>query len=186
MKVNKDFFSNIISYLPVVVCLFLLAISVTYISNYRDVWYALTITFCLDFFYNKRYLSFKFDKIRIYYSVVFLFFCLFFIYQPFENSSTYSHLLLRNRICLSGLALCGLLGLNNKHKISYYLNTIIISAVASIIYLVFFKIGFLSFWEAENKMAIFTPARIEFINNHMVYNVYMNLAIVSIWYIQSI
>ena len=34
-------------------------------------------------------------------------------------------------------------------------------------------------------MAIFTPARIEFINNHMVYNVYMNLAIVSIWYIVS-
>ena len=185
MKVNKDFFSNIISYLPVAVCLFLLAISVTYISNYRDVWYALTITFCVDFFYNKRYLSFKFNKIRIYYSVVFLFFCLFFIYQPFENSSTYSHLLLRNRICLSGLALCGFLGLNNKHKLSYYLNTIIISAVASIIYLVFFKIGFLSFWEAENKMAIFTPARIEFINNHMVYNVYMNLAIISIWYIVS-
>ena len=171
----------VISYLPVLVSLCVLSIA---IIGAKGMWAALLpIVFILDFIYNRRYKDFKMNKERVYYSVVILFFLLFYIYYPFEKDTQYTALLLEKRYFLLVGAFCGFLGLNERHKLSYYLNTIIITAVVSIAYLIIIKIGFLGFLFSEDRANLFTSTRIAYLNNHMVFNLYMNLAVISVWYI---
>ena len=170
-----------ISYLPVFISLCVLSIA---IIKAKGMWSALLpISFVIDFIYNKRYIDFRISRKRIYYSIVMLFFLLFYIYYPFEEDTKYTNFLLEKRYFLIVGAFCGFLGLNERHKLSYYLHTIIITAVTSILYLIFIRIGFLNFLLSENRANLFTYARIVYLNNHMVFNLYMNLAIICIWYI---
>ncbi|MDO4782412.1 MAG: O-antigen ligase family protein [Capnocytophaga felis] len=184
-KKLNNVIGEIINYLPVLGCLSVLSTDIFYISNTRDLWYVIPITLLIEFIYNKRWKTFTYNKMHIYYGVVFLFFLLFFLYYPFEQHTLYFDYLLKTRIPLSGLALCGILGLTNYHKLSYYLNAIIVVALFSIFYLVVLKIGFFEFLNSGNRAELFTQTRISFVNHHMKYNIYLNLALVSIWYIVS-
>lgn len=170
-----------ISYLPMLILLCILSIS---IIGPKRIWsILLIIAFSIDFIYNKRYNFFKISREKIYYCSIMLFFFLFYIYYPFEEDTKYTHFLLDKRSFLIVGGFCGFLGLNERHRLSYYLKTIIITAVISILYLIFVRIGFLNFLLSENRASLFTHARIVYLNNHMIFNLYMNLAIISIWYI---
>lgn len=170
-----------ISYLPVFVSLCILSLAIIRVKDFWSV--LLSISFIVDFIYNKKYKDFKMSRERIYYCTIILFFLLFYIYYPFEKDTKYTLFLLDKRYFLIVGAFCGFLGLNERHKLSYYLKTIIITAVISILYLIFIRIGFLNFLLSENRANLFTHARIVYLNNHMVFNLYMNLAIICIWYI---
>lgn len=177
--------TNIINYAPVISCLLLLISCIFYVGKARDLWYIVPVTLCIEFFYNKRWKKFLFDKKRIYYFVVLLFFLLFFIYYPFEENIGFRSFLLKNRLPLSGLALVGFLGFNTHHKLSYYLHTIIVTALFSVCYIVFMKIGIEEFIISDKKTELFMYARITAINSHMMFNLYLNMALVSLWYLYS-
>ncbi|WP_303076165.1 O-antigen ligase [Capnocytophaga sp.] len=92
---------------------------------------------------------------------------------------------MRNRLPLLGLGVVGFLGLNKHHKLSYYLHTLLVTSLVAIGFLIFGKIGFWNFISSENRTLLFTTARIEFINSHMMFNLYLNVTLVAIWYLLS-
>lgn len=176
---------GIIDYLPVVACLALLFSSIFYINKFRDLWYAVPVTFLIEYVYNKRWTDFCWDKRKTYYVVMLLFFLLFFAYFPFEKHSQYSEILLRNRVPLLGLAVVGFLGFSNVHKLSYYLNVFVVTSLFSIVYIVFFQIGIVEFITSNERGQLFTTARINIVNSHMMFNLYLNISLVCIWYLFS-
>lgn len=185
IKESRSILGLIVNYLPVLACLSVLATDVFYISNTRDLWYAIPITLIIEFVYNQRWKNLIYNRIHIYYTVVFLFFLLFFLYYPFEQHTFYTNYLLKTRIPFSGLVLCGFLGFTHHHKLSYYLNVSIVAVLFSIFYLIVLKIGLFEFLNSNNKAELFTQTRIVFVNHHMKYNMHLNLALVGIWYIVS-
>lgn len=182
---KKENINLIINHLPVISCLLLLASCIVYINKFRDLWYVVPVAFLMEYIHNKRWTDFVWNTKRLYYVIVLLFFTLFFTYIPFEDTFEYREMLLRNRIPLLGLGVVGFLGLNKYHKLSYYLHTLLITSLVTIGFLVLVKIGFLNFISSENKTLLFTTARIEFVNSHMMFNLYLNITLVAIWYLLS-
>ncbi len=147
---------------------------------------ALTLFFgtsIIEFFVDQKWKSIKFDKVTWYFIVIGIFFLLSFIYYPFENNHEYFHNLTERRLALLGFSLIGIVGLNKLFKLSYFLNTIILTAIALICYLVFVKIGIAEFITNPAREDLFTQARILNVNSHMAFNLYLNLALASVWYL---
>ena len=53
------------------------------------------------------------------------------------------------------------------------------------LYIVCYKIGLGNFIAAEDKTWAFANERIASVNHHMKYNMYLNLALIGIWYLLS-
>lgn len=177
---------NVINYIPVLGNVILLSFSIFYINKFRDLWYIVPATFLLEFIYNERWKDFNWNEKKIYYIVIILFFSFYFIYFPFEENLNYHYLLLRNRTALLGLAIVGFLGINSTyHKLSIYLHTFIITSFVIILYLIFIKIGFYSFITSQDKTTLFMMTRITWVNSHMMFNLYLNISLLCIWYILS-
>lgn len=147
-------------------------------------YYVFFLSYIAEFIIDKRWQNFKFTKIHIYYLGMVLFFILPLLYYPFDTT-TYFKLLIEKRYPLLGIGIIGFFGLNDKYKLNYFLNTIIISAVAVILYLLIFKVGIINFITRPDRDALFTLGRTEAINQHMMFNFYLNLALISIWYMIS-
>lgn len=176
--------STFINYAPVVSSMALIFKRIKYISSSRDIWVIILISFTIEFLYNKRYINFKITNQRIFYCALFLFSSLFLVYMPFERHTNFFYLFTIYRVPLMVLSFCGFLGFNQMHKNIFYLNSFIATCLISIFYLVVMKIGFFEFIESDNKL-IFTECRIEYLNNHMKYDLYLNLGVISAWYILS-
>lgn len=167
--------------------LLFLAVNIVYIRHWRDLWIILPISLSIEFIYNKRWRGFQWEKKHWYLCVVLLYFSLYYLHLPFEETyyRGWQRDLVRNNLQLLVLTYCAFLGFGKEHKLSYYLNTVIVVAVLSVLYLLFYKIGWRTFINTENKQGIFYASRVEVINHHMKYNMYLNLALIAIWYLLS-
>ena len=176
-----------INYLPVVCFLVFLIANVVYIHRWRDLWIILPLSLTIEFVYNKRWQGFKWEAKHWYLCIVLLYFSLFYLHLPFEKLyyRSWVKILERNNAYLLLLVFCGFLGFGKEHKLSYYLNTLIVVAVLSVLYIVCYKIGLGNFIAAEDKTWAFANERIASVNHHMKYNMYLNLALIGIWYLLS-
>ncbi|AMD84557.1 O-antigen ligase [Capnocytophaga haemolytica] len=176
-----------VNYLPVVCFLIFLIANVVYIHRWRDLWIILPLSLSIEFIYNKRWQSFKWEAKHWYLCIVLLYFSLFYLHLPFEKLyyRSWVKILERNNAYLLLLVFCGFLGFGKEHKLSYYLNTLIVVAVLSVLYIVCYKIGLGNFIAAEDKTWVFANERIASVNHHMKYNMYLNLALIGIWYLVS-
>jgi len=140
------------------------------------------VSYFVEIFVDKKWKSIAFDKKSLYYFVMLFFFLLALIYYPFD-SSHYFKGLLEYRYPLLGFGIVGILGLNERYKLNYFLNTLIISSVIVILYLIFVEVGVKEFFVESNRNFLFTEARRLHVNQHMMFNFYLNLSLISIWYI---
>jgi len=172
-----------VNYLNLFSILYITASSIYYYPVQKIGFYLFFGSYFLELLLEKKWLNIKMDKKHFYYIVLFLFFLMALIYYPFENSTKYTMLLLEKRFSLFGFALVGFLGVNNKFKLNYFLNTFIISSIVAIVYLVFVRVGIHEFISDPLRADVFKILRIQYVNSHMVFNFYLNIALISTWYI---
>jgi O-antigen ligase len=141
------------------------------------------ISFLIEIFLEKKRKSIQFDRKRFYFIILALFFMIALLSYTFDDTPKYFNYLLTKRYPLIAFALVGFFGLNKKFKLNYFLNTFIITSIATIIYLVFFQIGILEFISNSDRALLFCAERIKHINSHMQFNFYLNISLIGIWYI---
>jgi len=174
-----------INYVNLLSAMCLTASLMFYYSVQRNVFYVFFISYFLEIILEKKWKTIRVDKTHIYYIILAVFFLLAVLYLPFENSRKYTIFLLEKRFSLFGFALVGLFGLNNKFKINYLLNSFIITSIIAIAYLIFYRIGIYVFFEQPLRTEVIELMRIKYVNSHMAFDFYLNVSLISIWYILS-
>jgi len=179
----KNAFISILNYFNLISALFLTS-SLIYDYPYQKIaFYLFFSSYLIEVIVGKKWRNFCLDKKSIYYLIMIFFFLLAWMYFPFEHSSKYFSRLIEKRLPILGFAIVGLLGVNNKYKLQYFLNTFIISAIIAITYLIFIRIGITEFISNPLRNDIFARERILYVNSHMQFNFYLNISLICIWFI---
>jgi O-antigen ligase len=142
-------------------------------------------TYLVELIVSMRWKDLRLNRTRYYFFGLLLFFGLAFCYLPFEANKHLFRILIDRRLALMGFAIVGFFGLNEKVKLNYVLNAIIVTAVAVAAYLVCYRIGFTALLQSANKSELLSQAGVEFVNTHMMFDFFFNLALISVWYILS-
>lgn len=171
----------IINYINFLSCIYLAASSVYYTSFQQIGFAVFVVSYFLEFFLDKKWLNFHFDKVKAYYLGLLLFFLLILIYHPFEHSTKYFFRLVELRFALFVFAIVGIFGINKLYKFSYFANAIVVSALIAMIFLIF-KIGIVEFVNNSDRAQLITVLRSKYINSHIVFNSYLNIALVFCWF----
>jgi len=183
MKKNLSF-PLIINYINIIAVIAMVAVSLFNFSSVtKIVYYFFFVSYIIEIFSDKKWQNLHFDKVKLYFVAMALFFLLAIIYLPFEKTNTYTSLMLERRVGLIGFAVIGFLGVNHLYKLKYFLYTFIFMSVFAILFLLFYKIGIVEFIKSENRADLFTQMRILHVSSHMQFNFYLNIAIIGIWYI---
>lgn len=140
-------------------------------------------SYVVEIFVEQKWKNIKLDKRSIYFFGMLLFFLLAIIYLPFETSRKYTHLLLDKRLPILGFSIVGIFGLNKKFRLSYFFNTFIVTSVVVIFYLVFYRIGISEFIHNPLRAELLSAQRILWVNSHMIFNFYLNVSLIAIWFI---
>lgn len=139
-------------------------------------------SYIVEFFLDKKWKRVTLNKTHLYFLVMFGFFGLALVYYPFD-STTYFRVLLERRYALAGFAFVGFFGVNDKYKLSYFLNLFVVTSLLIIFYLLVVRIGLPDFFESDQKIRLFNRTRTAYVNQHMGFNLFLDLALVSIWYL---
>ena len=172
-----------LNYINLISAMYLAASSMYYYPIQKVGFYVFFASYVLEILLEQKWKTVRLDKIHIYYIVMAFFLILSLIYIPFESSRKYTHFLLEKRFSLFGFALVGFFGVNNKFRLNYFLNTFIISSIITIIYLFFFRIGIHEFVANPAWKEVLELTRVKYVNSHMGYDLYLNISLISIWYI---
>lgn len=173
-----------INYLNLVAALYLAATSIYYYQIQKIGFILFFSTYFLEIFLEKKWRNFQFNSKSLYFGVLLFFFALALLYYPFD-SEKYFPALMNKRFSLLGFGVVGLLGLNKKFKLSYFINVFVVSSVVAIAYIVFMGAGLSDFLRGEDGNANFLLFRIEYVNHHMMFNFYLNVSFIGVWYILS-
>lgn len=176
-------FKATINYINLSGALYLTLSSIFYYPYQKIGFVIFGISYLIEIFSDKKWNNISWNKSTIYFTILGVFFLLAFLYYPFESTQKYFWHLISRRMALFAFAIVGFLGVNDKYKVSYFLNAFIISAVGSILYLLFYRIGIIEFITDPDRLLTFSMYRINFVNSHMDFNLYMNFAIVSSWFL---
>ena len=139
-------------------------------------------SYIVEFFLDKKWKRVTLNKTHLYFLVMFGFFGLALVYYPFD-STTYFRVLLERRYALAGFAFVGFFGVNDKYKLSYFLNLFVVISLLIIVYLLVVRIGLHDFFESDQKIRLFNRTRTAYVNQHMGFKLFLDLALVSIWYL---
>lgn len=139
-------------------------------------------SYIVEFFLDKKWKRVTLNKTHLYFLVMFGFFGLALVYYPFD-STTYFRVLLERRYALAGFAFVGFFGVNDKYKLSYFLNLFVVTSLLIVAYLLVVRIGLPDFFESDQKIRLFNRTRTAYVNQHMGFNLFLDLALVSIWYL---
>lgn len=176
---------NIVNYLNLSSAIALTSLSIFHFDHLRIVLYIFFISYFIEIFIEKKWKSITFDKKSIFFLSLAVFFILALIYYPFEQDTQYWSLLISKRLSLLAVGIVGFLGVNKKYKLSYFLKASIVTSTIIISYLILFKIGLIEFITSSDKIYLFSETRKQFVNHHMMFNFYLNISLVSIWYLLS-
>jgi len=181
LQMKKFSFPLAVNYLNLISALCLIASFIfSGFKTDRIILIVFFITYIIEIFTDKKFQHFKIDKKSAYYMVMVFFFLLAFIYIPFENNAQYTNLLIEKRLFIFVFGIVGLLGLNHLYKLNYFLYAFILTAVGTIIY-VLFRANVVDFVLLSNRAELFTNTRILYVNGHMIFNFYLNMALLSGW-----
>jgi O-antigen ligase len=140
------------------------------------------ISFISELFLYKKWRTFHFDLKTLYFLTMLLFFFLGPIYYFFNSTTSYFQVMMEQRVPLLLFGIIGLFGYNHLYKFSYFLNVLIFSSVAYILFLIF-KVGLIEYITSPVRNDLFTGIRIALINSHMKFNLFLNLGLFSAGYL---
>lgn len=175
-----------VNYINLISLLYLVTVTIyAYYPIHRIGFFLFFGSYFIEIFLEKKWNNIRLDNKSIYFFGMFFFFLLAIVYIPFENSTKYTQVLLEKRLPLLGLSIVGFLGLNKKFKLIYFLNTFIISSLVAIFYLIFVRIGIHEFISNPLRSDVFMINRIAYVSGHMMFNFYLNISLISIWFVLS-
>lgn len=143
--------------------------------------YLFVITWIIEFFVGKRWTSVKPNPEWWHYGLLIALFCLGFLYWPWDGT-VYFHHHTEQRFPLLAFGLIGIFGINNRYSRATLVNTMVITVVGTILFL-FFKTGWNNVLFSPDRVFMVSENRIRFVNSHMVYNFYLNSALIGMWYL---
>ena len=146
-------------------------------------YYVFFASYLIEILTDKKWENFRFDKIKLYYLVMAMFFLLAIIYLPFEKTNTYTSIILERRLALIGFAVVGFFGVNALYKLNYFLYAFILTSVTAILYLLFYRIGIYELITNPEPFKLFAEKRILYVGSHMKVNLYLIISIIGIWHI---
>jgi O-antigen ligase len=169
---------NILSLLSVLASLILLDFTLAKIA-----FYMFFVSYFIEIFTDKKWKHIKLDKKRVYFLFMLAFFMLALISIPFDSSPVYTKILMEKRYGIFGFAVVGFFGVNKYFKLSYIINGFVITSVLTIFYLLFYRFGINDFIAHPNRFEEFNLLRSKYVNTHMIFNFYLNISLIGIWYI---
>lgn len=144
--------------------------------------YCFFISYLIEIFTDRKLKTFKFDKTSVYFIAIIAFFLLAILHFPFEQSNEYRNILIERRFSLLGFGVVGVLGVNHLFKFKYFLYVFIATSVFAILF-IFSHMDISEFIRRPDRSDMFTETRILYVNSHMKFNFYLNVSIISIWYL---
>ena len=180
---GRKFLSSIVNYINFIALIVLIPLLLfPYTPATIICFYVFFVSYLIEIVTDKKWKNFRFDKIKLYYLVMAVFFLLAIIYLPFEKTNTHVSTLLERRLPLIGFAVVGFLGVNHLYKLNRFLYTFILASVAAIVYM-FYRIGITEMEFGSHPFALFTEKLALYVGSHMKVNFYLNISIIGIWYI---
>lgn len=173
-----------INYINLLSALYIAATSIYYYHIQKVGFILFFFTYFIEIFLEKKWENIQFNKKTLYFGVLLFFFSLALFYYPFD-SEKYFIPLMNKRFSLLGFGVVGLFGLNKKFKLSYFINIFVVSSVIAIAYVVVMGAGFIDFLKGEAGGINFTIFRIEYVNHHMMFNFFLNISFIGVWYMLS-
>ena len=177
-------FKTVLNYINLISFLSIAGASIyTFSVIIRVSLYLFFISYLLELIVEKKWKSVQFEKKTFYFITIIGFFLIAPISGLFDDTPVYVNYLVERRLPLFGFAIVGIFGLNKLYNIKLLFQTMIISSFIAIIYLVFYRIGIKEFITNTLRADIFQEFRIKYVHGHMMFNFYLNLSIIGIWYI---
>ena len=144
------------------------------------------ITYIIELFIEKKWKSVTWDKSKWVFIVMIIYFMLQFLYYPFEGNYALFNKILEQRLSFIGFSIVGIFGFNKFYKIRYFAYMFILCSFVIICYLIFNKIGFKNFILSKDKEHLFGQTRIKYVHGHMIFNSFLNVALIFVFYLTSI
>lgn len=163
-------------------------LTVTLLFHFHIQYWALVAyftTYIIDYICSERWKEFRWTLGKYVYVAFILFFLLIPIWQLFDSTLPTAHYksVLESRLPFIAFGLMGILGMSKKYKLRYFGYTMIATAALTSLWLIFVKIGIGDFLTSTNKTLAFQEVRIKYVASHMVYNLYLNTALIFAFYI---
>lgn len=174
---TQEKINNVVSYLPAVGLLALMAtLPFHYGSAQRIALYWLALAYPIDYIVNRRWQGWHWSHRNWVYVAFIAFFCLIPIWQIFDPQLTpLFQFTIERYVPFLAIGICGLLGVTDKFRVDYVAWTMLATSVSMILYLVAI-VGLQP--DFTHWCFLFNLARIEHINTHMVFNLYLNLSLI--------
>lgn len=186
MDFNKtEIKTTILHYANIIGLLWTLCISLFHVSMPRWLLYGgmylFGVTWLIEIVIEKRWNSVKPSIDWIFYGLMIILFCMGFIYYPWDGT-VYFHHHMEQRIPLMVIGLVGIFGLNNRYSRSLIINTMVITSVCAILFLLF-KTGWHNVLFSPDRISMVSEIRIQCISSHMVFNFFLNSTLIGMWYL---
>ncbi len=182
MEKKAILLKTILAYLPVVS---LLAVVCTLPFYYGNVlrWSLISFffTFLLDYAVNQRYNAFTWNAGKWTFFVFICFFLMTYLWNIGGETSYHFLRVVNYRLPYLGFGVVGILGLNDKFRLRYFIYAALLTSVLIILFLLF-QTQFNPF-ERVGESNLFNQVRVRYINSHMIANNYFNLTLIGVAYL---
>lgn len=175
---NKRLLKEIVSYLPLISILAIVALMPFYYSEWqRASFYSLAVTYPLDYIVNRRWQVWQWDQRKALFAVFSFFALLTPLWQLFDPLRTGLYQEMVNVFApFFFVGIAGFLGMTDKIRMRYAAWVMLGVSAAIVVYLIF-RTGF-DVADGSQWVQLFNENRIKAVNSHMVVNLYMNMALI--------
>ncbi|MBP5319296.1 MAG: hypothetical protein J6Y77_07845, partial [Paludibacteraceae bacterium] len=133
----------------------------------------------LEFVIDQKWRNYRWTKEKTWYSLVLLFFLLFYLYHLWEGSSTRFSYYSSFRYPLGGFAIAGLTGWNDRFRLRPVMYAFIGGSLLAMVHLL--ALADYSAVAGKGLLTVWQYSRIDHVNSHMVVNFFLNVSIVFIY-----
>ena len=175
-------FRTILAYIPVV-ALIIVILSQPFVYGEIERWALIVffVSFALDYCVNRRYRTFAWTRDKWVFVAFIVFFLMIYLWNIGGEQPRYFLKIIEQRLPYLGFGIIGILGLNDKFRLRYFAYAVIASVVLMVLFLLV-KTDFQPF-EMCGETILFNIMRRQYINSHMLVNMYFNLALICVAYI---
>lgn len=180
----SNYIKSVLNYIPVVsLMLLIIVLPFRWGRLHQVIILLFSFSYLLDFIVCKRYKLINWNRLKWMYVPFILYFIFIPVWHIFEPTTTmhyYSALEHRLPFLIGGII--GILGLNDKFRLNYFIWVQLITSLAIIIVILFYT-GINHLTEFNSDVLWLNFIRREKINSHMVVNLYWNFTLIGVIYL---
>ncbi len=181
-------FTNIITYLQVFSLWILIVAIVFRMGTFpRIAMITAGLLFFIEYITNQRWQEWHWHRNKWLYVVMIVYYLLIPIWHLFSNIHTsHFYFVMGERLPFVLCGIIGLLGLNKAVKLTHVAYVMLLTVLFTSIYIIFNGEGWSFFTSSLSEQSeIFRINRIQYVNSHMAYNLYMNITLIFAFYLLS-